>query len=222
MVFPYKTELARVSPLSELPAVNFPATRFHAVTIDALDRLSEVARVEVGVALGGREVGMAGTGIKDVVKRSGAPIGSLYHYFPGGKAQLVQESLEIHAGKSRALIARFFSGKRPAWAAVQELFETAAVGFDRQGADKGCAIGAVSLDLTSGDAAVRKVCQATFDDWAVTIAPHLPFRDKAARQAFATTIVAAIEGAFVLSRAAKSGAPFRDVGKSLAALLKRA
>ena len=31
-----------------------------------------------------REAGMAGTGIKDVVKRSGAPIGSLYHYFPGG------------------------------------------------------------------------------------------------------------------------------------------
>jgi AcrR family transcriptional regulator len=169
-----------------------------------------------------REVGMAGTGIKDVVKRSGAPIGSLYHYFPGGKAQLVHESLTIHAGKSKALIARFFNGKKPAWAAVKELFEAAAQGFDQQGADKGCAIGAVSLDLTSGDAEARRICQATFDDWAATIAPHLPFRDKATRQAFATTIVAAIEGAFVLSRAAQSGAPFRDVGKSLAALLKHA
>ena len=50
-----------------------------------------------------REVGMAGTGIKDVVARSGAPIGSLYHYFPGGKAQLVSESVQINADKSRRL-----------------------------------------------------------------------------------------------------------------------
>ena len=70
-----------------------------------------------------REVGMAGTGIKDVVKRSGAPIGSLYHYFPGGKAQLVHESLAIHAGKSKALITRFFDGKKSAAKALEELLK---------------------------------------------------------------------------------------------------
>src|SRR5262245_39062466 len=112
-----------------------------------------------------REAGMAGTGIKEVVKRSGAPIGSLYHYFPGGKTQLVTEALAIHAGRSRALLARFFSGKTSAATAVRRLFDTAAEGFDKAGADKGCAIGAVSLDLQSGDSQAQHICRATFEGW---------------------------------------------------------
>lgn len=168
-----------------------------------------------------REAGMAGTGIKDVVKRSGAPIGSLYHYFPGGKTQLVTEALEIHAGRSRALLARFFDGKASAATAVRRLFDTAAVGFDRAGADKGCAIGAVSLDLRQDDREARRICAATFEGWVGLIAPHLPFPGRSTRESFAVTIVAALEGAFVLARAARSGAPFREVGRSLAAALRR-
>ena len=168
-----------------------------------------------------REAGMAGAGIKEVVKRSGAPIGSLYHYFPGGKRQLVTEALEIHAGKSKALIARFFTGKASAASAVRELFENAAQGFEKAGADKGCAIGAVSLDLQADDSQARRICEATFEGWRDLIEPHLPFPDKPTRASFAVTIVAALEGAFVLARAARSGAPFRDVGKSLAAALRR-
>jgi AcrR family transcriptional regulator len=168
-----------------------------------------------------REAGMAGTGIKDVVKRSGAPIGSLYHYFPGGKTQLVSEALEVHAGRSKALIARFFTGKASAATAVRRLFDSAAQGFDRAGADKGCAIGAVSLDLQEGDSEARRICEATFEAWVALIAPHLPFPNRSTQVSFAVTIVAALEGAFVLARAARSGAPFRDVGKSLAAALRR-
>jgi AcrR family transcriptional regulator len=168
-----------------------------------------------------REAGMAGTGIKDVVKRSGAPIGSLYHYFPGGKMQLVTEALELHAGRADALIARFFSGKTSAATSVRQLFDSAAQGFDLAGADKGCAIGAVSLDLQAGDTRAQQLCKATFAGWVDLIAPHLPFPDKSARASFAVAIVAALEGAFVLARAARSGAPFRDVGKALATALRR-
>ena len=168
-----------------------------------------------------REAGMSGTGIKDVVERSGAPIGSLYHYFPGGKTQLVAEALAAHAGKSRALIERFFEEGTSAATSVRRLFDSAADGFDRAGADKGCAIGAVSLDLRTGDERAREICDATFRGWADLIEPHLPFPSRSVRAAFAVTIVAALEGAFVLARAARSGAPFRDVGKSLAAALHR-
>jgi len=168
-----------------------------------------------------REAGMAGTGIKDVVKRSGAPIGSLYHYFPGGKMQLVTEALEIHAGRSSALIARFFSGKTSAATAVRQLFDSAAQGFDMAGADKGCAIGAVSLDLQAGDSQAQRICEATFEGWVDLIAPHLPFPNKSARASTnapsrAATMVTAKD-----ARAARSGAPFRDVGKSLATALRQ-
>ena len=35
-----------------------------------------------------RRQGYAGTGLKSVVDKAGAPFGSLYHHFPGGKDQL--------------------------------------------------------------------------------------------------------------------------------------
>src|SRR3954470_16570687 len=47
--------------------------------------------IESAVALF-RERGVDGTSFADVIERSGAPRGSLYHWFPGGKAQLAEEA----------------------------------------------------------------------------------------------------------------------------------
>lgn len=165
-----------------------------------------------------REAGMAGIGMKDVAERGQAPMGSVYHHFPGGKTQLVSEALEIHAGKSRNLLASFFDGKRPAAAAVRLLFNTAAEAFERAGANQGCAIGAVTLDLTGADESLRHICAGTFDSWVGVIAAHLPWSDQRSRRSFANLIVVALEGAFILGRARRSGAPFRDAGRWLSNL----
>ena len=49
-----------------------------------------------------RRKGYGAFGMKDVVAASGAPIGSLYHHFPGGKAQIAREAL-INAGAAYGL-----------------------------------------------------------------------------------------------------------------------
>ena len=165
-----------------------------------------------------REGGMSGTGIKEIVARSGAPIGSLYHYFPGGKTQLVTESLRIHADKVPRLLEQFFDGRRSAAAGLRALFDTAADGFERGGANKGCAIGAVTLDLMPADAEIRAVCKQAFDHWVAMIAAHLPLPNTKSRRSLAVTVVVALEGAFILARAAQSGEPFRDAGEWLAAM----
>ena len=77
-----------------------------------------------------------------------APIGSVYHFFPGGKNQLVAEALHIHGEKARALLHRMLANKaEPLPDRFRTLFRTAADGFDRAGANKSCAIGTVALDL---------------------------------------------------------------------------
>src|ERR671917_2016540 len=63
--------------------------------------------IESAVALF-RERGVQGTSFSDVLAHSGAPRGSLYHYFPGGKAQLAEEATRyagevIAAGLAAAL-----------------------------------------------------------------------------------------------------------------------
>src|SRR5437763_3904554 len=55
-----------------------------------------------------RERGVEATSFADVVAHSGAPRGSIYHHFPGGKAQLIEEATRYAgdftaAGLTRAL-----------------------------------------------------------------------------------------------------------------------
>src|SRR5438477_8737850 len=48
--------------------------------------------------------GLQGTSFSEVLAHSGAPRGSVYHHFPGGKAQLVDEALQFASqGALRAL-----------------------------------------------------------------------------------------------------------------------
>ena len=169
-----------------------------------------------------RERGLAGAGIHQVVKRSGAPIGSVYHFFPGGKTQLVAEALHIHGEKARALFQRFLEDRSaPLPERFRTLFRTAAAGFDRGGANKGCAIGTVALDLDARHEGLRKSCRDALDGWIASIARELPWSDEAVRRSFAEMAVASLEGAFVLSRARRSGKPFITVGEWLASMLER-
>jgi AcrR family transcriptional regulator len=168
-----------------------------------------------------RERGLAGAGIQQVVARSGAPIGSLYHFFPGGKTQLAAEALRINGAKAGALFRRILGdSSSPFPDRVRRLFRTAASGFDKAGADKGCAVGSVALDLDARHEALRTVCQEAFDAWATSIADELPWSDRATRRGLAEVLVAGIEGAFILSRARRSGEPFATVGESLALMFE--
>jgi AcrR family transcriptional regulator len=164
-----------------------------------------------------RERGLAGAGIKQVVARSRTPIGSVYHHFPEGKTQLAAAALRRHADKARVLLETMFAPDTPVAERVRVLFRTAARGFEQSGRLKSCAIGTVTLDLGSGDGALRDVCAAAFDAWVDTIARRLPWTDRRLRRSFAAMVVTTFEGAFILSRAQQSGRPFLTAGDWLAA-----
>ena len=182
-------------------------------TRDTRSRMLETAETLL------REGGLSGTGIQQLVARSGTPIGSVYHHFPGGKTQLVAEALQLHGEKGLGLLERFLrDAESPLSDRLRALFRAAAEGFDRAGADKGCAIGAVALDLDATQETLRSVCCESFDRWTDFIAQRLPWADAAMRRSFAEFIVAGAEGAFVLSRAHRSGKAFINVGEWLAVI----
>ena len=160
-----------------------------------------------------REGGLSRAGIKQVVAHGGAPIGSVYHHFPGGKTELASIALERHADKAEQLLASIFESDAPVRERVLALFNKAARGFEQGGRLTGCAIGNVTLDIGLGDVELRDVCAAAFDQWVKVIAACLPWRDAVARRSFAETVVIGFEGAFVLARARQSGEPFRAAGR---------
>src|SRR5437763_13613017 len=55
-------------------------------------------RMVQSAALLMREIGVENTSFSQVVQHSGAPRGSIYHYFPGGKAQLIEEATRWSGG----------------------------------------------------------------------------------------------------------------------------
>src|SRR3954470_7336839 len=54
--------------------------------------------------------GVSGTGLRGVVEHAAAPRGSLQHYFPEGKEQLIREALQL-AGRRAARTARPRNGE---------------------------------------------------------------------------------------------------------------
>lgn len=164
-----------------------------------------------------RERGLSGAGIKQVVARSSAPIGSVYHHFPGGKTQLASMALERHGEKAERLLVSIFESDAPVRERVLTLFDKAARGFEQAGRFKSCAIGAVALDVGADEPELRSVCAAAFERWVNVIAERLPWRESEARRTFAEMVVIGFEGAFILGRARQSGEPFLAAGRWLAA-----
>ena len=166
-----------------------------------------------------RESGLSGAGIKQLVARSGAPVGSVYHFFPGGKTQIVTETLRVHSAKVARLFEHAFRDAAvPLPARLRALFRMAASAFEAAGADKSCAIAGVTLDLRASDRSLRQVCDASFTQWVDEIASHLPWPDVETRRSFATMVVLSLEGAFILARAEKAGDAFTTAGDWLARL----
>jgi AcrR family transcriptional regulator len=164
-----------------------------------------------------RDAGLASAGIKQVVAHAGAPIGSVYHHFPGGKSQLASLALERRGEKTARLLASVFESRAPVRKRVLTLFTKAARAFEDAGSYQSCAVGNVALDVGRDEPEIRDACAAAFDRWVTVIADALPWRDPSARRTFGQMVVIGFEGAFVLGRASQSGDPFRAAGRWLAA-----
>ena len=83
----------------------------------------------IGAALDGmRASGLSGAGINQVIAASGAPKGSLYHYFPGGKLQLAREALERFGEQRQQELDIVMAGDGPADQKIKRIFARAAKG----------------------------------------------------------------------------------------------
>jgi AcrR family transcriptional regulator len=166
-----------------------------------------------------RGYGLAGAGINDLVRASGAPKGSVYHFFPDGKAQIASEALELYAGRVEQFIEAALSGRRDPPARVRALFDAFAQRAKEGGFRRSCAIGTVSLDLGDELEPLQAQLAAAFERWAATIAAHFDLGSAPATHSFAGFVLTAIEGAYVRSRAERSPAAFKEAGAWLARLV---
>lgn len=166
-----------------------------------------------------RAYGLSGAGINDVVQQSGAPRGSLYHHFPGGKLQMAREALEVHAARVQTFMGQALESETAAAAKVLALFEAFARRVEQAEFRRSCAFGCVALDLDDDTEPLRQVVAHTFDAWKESIASHFPTLGPAGSRDFAGLLLTGIEGAYVRARAEHTGDGFREAGRWLAKLV---
>jgi TetR/AcrR family transcriptional repressor of lmrAB and yxaGH operons len=166
------------------------------------------------------ERGLQGTSFADVLERARAPRGSVYHHFPDGKDQLVGDAVELAGARTHDFLAKLDG------AAAEEVttvfLSLWRLVLEKSGFGAGCAVLAVTVATDSPDLLHRTA--AVFRDWRSQLAGLLERgglpADRAGR--FAALLVAASEGAVVLSRAERSMEPFDLVAEQLLDEVRRA
>lgn len=167
-----------------------------------------------------RRHGVAGTGVAQLLEHSGISRRTIYLNFPGGKSELITEATRVAGRAMTALIETFGRGDTPdstitsftdSWKQVVESSDFLA----------GCPVVAAALSRAESPEAAD-AAGAAFDDWERVLAARLRAEQIAPEAALslATTVIAAIEGAVVLSLAQRSTEPLDRVGRQLTELLR--
>jgi TetR/AcrR family transcriptional regulator, lmrAB and yxaGH operons repressor len=166
-----------------------------------------------------RRQGFHATGLSDIVAESGAPRGSLYFYFPGGKDELARAALEAAGAEWRARIGAAVAVAPDLDAAIAAIVKLLGDDLEASKFQNGCPVAAVALETTSK--AVHDAIAAHYAEWERAIIQHLVATGFAAAPARQLAVVAlsAIEGALLLSRVQKSRAPLATVGAALRAMI---
>ena len=168
-----------------------------------------------------REKGVEGTAFSDVIEHSKAPRGSIYHHFPGGKAQLVTEATEFAGDAIAAGIVKAMEAEDPV-AGLRQFSEGWKHVLSTSDFTAGCPALAAALDMRTESS--REAAAGAFKKWTGVLATA--FRDhgvNAARaDSLATMTIAAIEGAIVLARADQSIEPLERVTQELERLVTAA
>ncbi|MEU5902368.1 MULTISPECIES: TetR/AcrR family transcriptional regulator [Streptomyces] len=187
----------------------------------ALDALGTRDRIVVVAARLIQRQGYVGTGIKQIAKEAGATLGSVYHFFPGGKEAVAVAAIGYSAEEFAELLRAGLAGDDAPGAAIERCAGELAVGLRESGWVDGCPVTAAALETLGTDSEIQRVCAEALRGWERIVEERLlgaGFSVQDAREV-ATTVIGALEGAEVTAQVARSEEPLRAVGRQLARLV---
>jgi len=158
-----------------------------------------------------RQQGFHGTALHDVLATSGAPRGSLYFHFPGGKEEIGAAALALAGEVVRQKIAQAADASDSAETFLTGFVSAMAADLEKSGYRDGCPVATTALETAAQSDVLAGAARAVFESWEQEIARGLiRFGAKADDAAVAATmILSQVEGALLLARTSRSIAPLR-------------
>src|SRR5690349_22561565 len=164
-----------------------------------------------------RQRGYHATTFSDVVRESGAPRGSTYFHFPGGKAELAREAIARAGDEVEEMVDQAARHADDPASLIRAMAQILTSRLERSGYQSGCAIATMVLELAPRDEASTADFDNVFTRWRAALVTRFePLGIAPGRAAaLADLTISAIEGAAVLSRAARSTEPFTTTIEAL-------
>jgi TetR/AcrR family transcriptional regulator, lmrAB and yxaGH operons repressor len=169
-----------------------------------------------------RRQGYHGTALHDILAAGGAPRGSLYFHFPGGKEQIGEAALTLSAEATRQGIARAAEASESAEIFLVRMVRAMASDLERSDYREGCPIATTALETAAHSEVLGRATRNAFQKWELEIKRGLFRFGMAAGDAdlAATLVLSQLEGALLLARTYRSLEPLRRAEQAVKLLAR--
>ena len=170
-----------------------------------------------------RRKGVSGTGMREIVTEADAPRGSLQHYFPGGKEEIVSDALlwsgDVMARRTRRCLVGLKS--RTPSALLASIVDIWRRELTEEQFSAGCPLVAAAVDTAATSEQLRQVLRRAFDGWLEPLSESLVDLGVPLERAdnLAIVVIAALEGAIILARIRRDLTPLDALIRELGPLL---
>ena len=180
--------------------------------------------------------GVNATSMREVVRHTGTPRGSISHHFPRGKQQLIEDAI-VFAGAQVSGPLQHLTRERGAIGGLRAFIALWRRTLEKTNFEAGCPVLAVAVEQYVNDAMDKEgvpdeaaqqhlldLADGVFADWRRIMTEALKHEGLAVGRArrLATLVVASVEGTVAMCRAARSAQPLEDVRQELEAVLTEA
>lgn len=171
-----------------------------------------------------RQRGYHGTSLNDILSASGAPRGSLYFHFPGGKDQLVIEVTRDSVDKVTQRLGEALAAEQDPAVAVHHIYQEVGHMLEENQFTLGCPIAPVVLDSPTDVPELAELCRSAFEQWIGLLREAFVRAGVPERRAHALALLveSSLEGLMVIARATRDRAPLQAVADEVAALIEGA
>jgi len=159
--------------------------------------------------------GVRATSFTEVLKDSRAPRGSIYHHFPGGKNQLVQDAL--HRTSDQILTYQRGCTARTPPGVLEHFVDLFRQSLTSSQCQAGCPVAGVVIDTYADKGPLRKIAQESFNAWMALLTNQLVAVGipRARARSLAVTTLASVEGGLILCRAEGTVGPLDSLSRQL-------
>ena len=180
--------------------------------------------------------GVNATSMREVVRHTGTPRGSISHHFPRGKQQLIEDAV-VFAGRTVSGPLEHLVQSRGAIAGLRTFIGLWRQTLERSKFQAGCPVLAVAVEQYVNDATEKDgepdeaaqqhlldLADGVFADWQRIMFTALRREGVAPARArrLAALVIASTEGTVAMCRAARSAQPLEDVRQELELVLSGA